>query len=263
MADVEVRADDGTTLFVRHVGEGRPVMLIAGLGGVGTFWNPVVERLGGRRLIVPDHRGTGRSGRPWGRYSIEVIAGDMERIAERLCLGPFDVVGHSTGGVIAQRLMLRGRVPVRAAVLGGTFARPDAHFHLLFRTRLAMLENAGAEASAALAHLLGYPPEWVRDNAEAVDEAVSRASAEDRRIAAARLRMLLDYCPNEDLGSIDVPTLVLGSEEDVIHPAYHQRALAEAIPGARLAMMAGGHFFPRVRPDDYASTVAAFLDEDH
>ncbi len=80
-------------------------------------------------------------------------------------------------------------------------------------------------------------------------------------IGAARIQMLLDYCPVGDLATIATPVLVLGSEADVIHPPYHQRALAQAIPGARLRMFPGGHFFPRVDPDAFAATASEFLEE--
>lgn len=41
--DRVVEADDGTRLHVEDSGSGRAVILVAGLGGVGSFWNPTVE----------------------------------------------------------------------------------------------------------------------------------------------------------------------------------------------------------------------------
>lgn len=209
---------------------------------------------------MPDHRGTGRSGRTTTGHETEVLAADIEAIVRDLDLGDLAIVGHSTGGAIAQRMLLRSRVAIERAVLSATLATPDAHFRLLFGMRLAVLESAGPEASATLAHVLGYTPEWLSDHAEEVRAAASRtADAENAEIAVARLRMLLAYDGAGDVSSIDVPVLVLGSEADIIHPAYHQRALAATIPGARLKMFPGRHFFPRSHPDLFAEALSEFF----
>ena len=43
-------------------GAGSPVLLIAGLGGVGTTWGPQTQMFAkNHTVILPDHRGTGRS----------------------------------------------------------------------------------------------------------------------------------------------------------------------------------------------------------
>lgn len=62
------------------------------------------------------------------------------------------------------------------------------------------------------------------------------------------------------LTGITVPTLVVGGTEDVLTPPRDQRALAAAIPGARLALVDGaGHASAWERPDAVAAVLADFL----
>ena len=193
-------------------------------------------------------------------YSIDKLVDDMEDIAAALALPPFVAAGHSTGGVIVQLLALRQRCPLHGVVLSATLARPDDHYHLLFRTRLAVLESAGLETSARLAGLLGYAPGWLAGHAAEIEEAAERAGSENPAIAAARIRMLLAHGGQPDFANIGVPALVLGSEEDVIHPLHHQQELAAGIPGATLRLFPGGHFFPKVHPEAVAVAIADFAD---
>lgn len=56
------------------------------------------------------------------------------------------------------------------------------------------------------------------------------------------------------------PTLVIGADEDALRSARETRALAEAIPGARLEMIAGsGHMLPLERAEELAATLTAWL----
>ncbi len=83
------------------------VMLITGLGGAGTSWGSQVGRFAERyHVIVPDHRGTGKTTRSAEGYDTKQLARDMAAIVEDLRLGPIHVVGASTGGAIAQYMAL-------------------------------------------------------------------------------------------------------------------------------------------------------------
>ena len=51
------------------------------------------------------------------------------------------------------------------------------------------------------------------------------------------------YDVRDRLGEIRMPTLIIGSPDDLLVPPFHQQQLAEAIPGAVLKMYPGGHLF--------------------
>jgi pimeloyl-ACP methyl ester carboxylesterase len=62
------------------------------------------------------------------------------------------------------------------------------------------------------------------------------------------------------LATITVPTLVVAGEEDALVPPREARALQEAIPGSRLAVIAGaGHLSNFERPDEFNARLLGFL----
>jgi len=72
----------GISLYYELLGNpaNPPVLLIAGLGGVGTSWGPQIERFAAKyHVIVPDQRGTGRTTRAADGYTTEQIAADRPR----------------------------------------------------------------------------------------------------------------------------------------------------------------------------------------
>src|SRR5215213_2437653 len=104
-------AEDGCCIYYETIGESGPrIVLIPGLGGDGRFWGGVIETLKVRyQLVVVDHRGAGRSDRPHGPYTVRQIAADVAGILT-VTGGAAHIVGHSTGGAVAQELALSHRM---------------------------------------------------------------------------------------------------------------------------------------------------------
>ncbi|MYZ47578.1 alpha/beta fold hydrolase [Propylenella binzhouense] len=257
-----VRTPDGCRIHAETEGEGHPLLLIPGLGGSAAFWNPHRSLLrDGHRLILFDHRGAGRSDRPEQRYTIEALAEDVVSVLDHFGVERAHVVGHSTGGAIGQVLALDAADRVAGLVLSGTWDRADYRFRTLFAFRAAVLERMGPAAYQDLTNILGYAPDWVNAHAPDLERATKAAAADLEPIAvtAARIRMLLDFDRSAELHRIAAPTLVVSAEDDAMVPAYHAERLAAAIPGARSVRFAGGHFYPRVRPQAFADAVLNFL----
>nr|WP_229746118.1 alpha/beta hydrolase [Rhodococcus trifolii] len=76
-----------------------PVVLVHGMGGDGYTWDRLAGDLvgHGRRVIVPDLRGHGRSAHT-ASYEFAEFGKDIERLVDHLGVDRFDIVGHSLGG---------------------------------------------------------------------------------------------------------------------------------------------------------------------
>ncbi len=259
------RAKDGCMLHFNTQGRGPAVLLIPGLGGSSAFWTATRGYLANRFCTISmDHRGAGLSDRPEGVYQIQQIADDALAVLDALGEGAVTVVGHSTGGAVAQCVTLDAPGRVSRLVLSGTWERPDARFRLMFETRLRVLNEAGPACYQELTHALCFPARWIADHRADLAAAVGSSAAAlfPLSVAAARIRMLLTIDRAAELGRIAVPTLVVGAPDDALIPFYHSERLASAIPGAKLASLAGGHFFPRVEPKAYAQLLTEFLEAD-
>ena len=98
----------GTRLRYLVGGEGPPLVLVHGLGGLGSNWRLVAPGLvTERRVVIPDLPGHGGSGRLGGTSSLDPFADAVLAVAEAEAALPAPWVGHSLGGLIALRAAVR------------------------------------------------------------------------------------------------------------------------------------------------------------
>lgn len=256
MAGAHLALPGGRRLYYQVEGEGPPLLLISGLGGLASFWNGVVPRLAARfKVVRHDHLGTGHSDAPLIDYSIEQMAGDVIALMDGLGVARAHIVGHSTGGAIAQTLALDHAARVGRLVLSAAWTRADPYLRLMFETRAEVLRRAGGAVYSRLSALLGTPAAWLREHGLATELTVVNPEIVLRRIDA-----LLRFDRVADLPRLSAPTLVICARDDLVIPAYFSEALGAAIPGARTVLVgAGGHFLPRTSPRLWLRHVLPFL----
>ena len=85
-----------------------PLILSSGLGGSGAYWTPNLEALAAsHRVILYDHRGTGRSERTLPeRLSVGDMAGDLLALMNGLGIARASLMGHAAGACIALAVAL-------------------------------------------------------------------------------------------------------------------------------------------------------------
>jgi aminoacrylate hydrolase len=235
------------------VGAGDAILFISGLGGMGAFWSAQVAAFSSLfRVLTFDHRGVGRSeGAP--PYSVAKWSDDVLALLDHAGAEKVHLVGHSTGGIIAQLFAVTHPGRVRTLVLGGTWLMPDRRFRDQFAFRKEMLASLGGEAYRMLSDLLAYP------SPEATSSAGKEMTAHEREVIAARIDALLAYDGTAIAPRIARPALVLAADDDYIVPVYHSQAVAAAIPGAKFKRChGGGHFFPKTRAADYNKALENF-----
>ena len=119
-------ASDGVQLAWREAGQGRPVILLHGLFSDAQMnWIKFghAERIaaGGFRVIMPDLRAHGLSGKPHdpANYPQLVLVRDLRELIEHLGLTEFDLGGFSLGARTVLEAVIGGVRP-RRAILSGT-----------------------------------------------------------------------------------------------------------------------------------------------
>ncbi|MFD8388798.1 alpha/beta fold hydrolase [Streptomyces sp. NPDC059680] len=95
-----VTTKDGTSIFYKDWGTGRPVVFSHGWPLNGDAWDPQAQLVAdnGFRAIVHDRRGHGRSSQTWNGNDLDTYADDLAEVIEKLDLRDIILVGHSTGG---------------------------------------------------------------------------------------------------------------------------------------------------------------------
>lgn len=253
MADLPVHrftALDGVDLAWREVGAGRPFVLLHGLMGSGArlAGEGLVAALSerGYRVIVPDLRGHGDSGRPHdpARYPPDVLADDMLALSGHLGLDDYDLAGYSMGGKLVLRLLARGARPAHAVVggqgldaLDAESNRTDGHRRLLAIVADGAAFPAGSP-EAAMA-------DWVR------------ASGVDARSVGLILDTFV-ATPADALRPVSVPTLVIVGDRD--SRGTSAGSLAALLPHGRLVPVPGDHGTALGAPE-FTSAVLEFLEK--
>src|SRR5258705_2629629 len=155
-------------IYYEEQGQGPGLMLGPGLGGQGAFWPPQVRAFARDfRVIVPDHRGAGRSTHSRIRYSVDQMAADTIALMDRLGIARAHYVGHSTGGAMGQTIAQDHPDRLLSLVLSATWPGPDAYFRRCFETRKELLLHRGFESywRGPRAHL--PPPPGVNEKGDA------------------------------------------------------------------------------------------------
>jgi len=256
--------DSGASLCVHDEGEGPLMVFISGLGGTAQFWLAQRRHFAARfRVVSFDQPGCGAAPAMSGAVAIAdlaVMAAQMlEKIAPQQV--PAVLVGHSTGGAIAQAWLTgrHGPAPARL-VLSGSWTRACPYMHSLFALRIRTLGpdcRGDLGAYADLTRLLACDP---ADMAAPLPASPVEIDPVRAATQIARIHALLAFDAESDAPGITAPTLVIGAADDRIVPIYHQRRQAGLIPGALLNVLPhGGHFYPQTRSAVFNGMLESWL----
>lgn len=281
-----------TTIFARHKGDGRPLLLLHGFPETHVMWHRVAPALAERFAVVcADLRGYGRSGKPASTpdhapYAKSAMAADMVQLMDALGFRTFSIAGHDRGARVAYRLALDHPARVeRLALLdviptGEAFSRADIRFALAFWpwSLLAQPEPLPERLIAAAPDAVvndaldnwgsdpaSFPPEVRSAYVEALsDPEAIHAICEEYR-AAAGIDFAKDMEDRAATRCIRCPTLALWSKESALDTWYEQvggplgiwRKWATDVSGHAIA---GGHFFPEQNPGETISELRTFFE---
>ena len=253
---------DCSLYYERH-GMGFPILFVSGLGGFASFWQDQIAAFAKRYEVVTfDHRGIGQSDQARIGYTVERMAADVVSLMDALRIKRAHIVGHSTGGAIAQVLAIDHPGRLASVVLSATWTKADAYFRRLFTFRKEVLLRLGPSAYLQSATLYWYPSWWIARNNEHLRqlEAQNLANFAPVEIVASRIDAMLAFDRSNELARVKTPTLVVGAEDDIVTPAYFSEELARLIPAAEVKLFPrGGHFLVHVRAREFGNAVLPFL----
>jgi pimeloyl-ACP methyl ester carboxylesterase len=246
---------DGTEIAYREAGEGPPLICLAGGPGRDAAYLGNLGGLdAGRRLVIPDSRGTGQTppaGDP-AEYAFPRLAEDLEALRESLGLEQIDVLAHDAAAATAQAYAASHGERLRRMVLVTPGSRLQGELpedaREIFESRSA--EPWWPEAMAALRDIeTAEDMDRVKELLLAVAPMAYGRWDEPQRAHAATEPGQLNPVPRagfwqgvgeparkallERLRGVDSPVLVITGDRDAVSGIRAGKVVAESFPQGR------------------------------
>ena len=245
----------GLQVSYKTAGEGPVILILHGWGRGSDSWVEVQTKLAqaGHRVVVPDLPGFGKSNPPPTVWGVDDYVKFVKVFAEQLSLETFVLLGHSFGGQIALKFalkhpgMLQGLILYAAAVI----RRPPS----------LKAQTIGVFTKGGNAVLSIWPLSFLKPLAKKL--LYRTLGNTDYLYEKGIMKEVREKVLREDLSpyfsKLQISTLILWGENDVITPLKDARMIHKAIPGASLAIVPGvGHRIHRDRPDEASKNILEF-----
>jgi non-heme chloroperoxidase len=248
-----ITTKDGTQIFYKDWGSGRPIVFSHGWPLDADAWDAQMLFLGaqGFRVIAHDRRSHGRSTQTWQGNDMDTYADDLATLLDTLDITEAMLVGHSTGGgEVAHYIGRHGTRRVAKAVLIGavppimlkTAANPGG---LPMEVFDGIRAGVVGDRSQFYKDLATPFYSYNRPNAKISQGVIDAFWLQGMRggvkgqYDCVKQFSEVDY--TEDLKKFDVPTLVLHGDDDQIVPIDDAgRLTAKIVKNATLKVYEGG-----------------------
>ncbi|MCE4226987.1 alpha/beta hydrolase [Methylobacterium sp. C25] len=268
-----IAAHDGTQLFFKDWGSGRPVVLIHGWPLDADMWEfqQLALTEAGLRTVAYDRRGFGRSDQTWGGYDYDTLADDLKSVLDALDLQDVALVGFSMGGGEIARYMSRhGGARVTRTVLVSAVTpymlkaadNPKGVDASVFDGMIAGLKNDRPNFMATFSKtffgvgMLSSPV-----SSELIQWTGNLAMLASSKATIASVTAFGETDFRADMSAFHVPTLVIHGDADQTVPIdVSGKATAASIPDAELVIYGGApHAVPFTHAERLNRDLITFL----
>lgn len=258
MRRVRVRPDLELAYAEHGDRDGPPVVLLPGYADSHRFFEPLLPHLPGLRVLALTLRGHGDSDKPASGYDLPTLAGDVLGFLDALSLDRVVLVGHSSGGLVAQQLCCEHPDRIRGQVLVGA----PLDLRDLRPPFADVVERMTDPVDPELVReVMGTLP--LTDPAvtpEYVEEMVAESAKVPAHVWRTALEELRSATPPTEGEVPDVRTMVVAGADDLLLGSDSQESLAEAW-GARLVVLSdAGHLVAWEQPEAVGAGLTAFAE---
>lgn len=255
-----------STFNVAVEGSGQPILFVHGFPLDHSMWRFQFDEFSKRnQVICPDLPGFGQSPRGGVPLSMQSIADDLSKLLDALAIDePVVFCGLSMGGYVGWQFWKHHRQRLSHLVACNTRAANDAPE--VARARRIAAQSVRQTGSQTVADTMIEKLFYQFDdpaNKQIVDsvyEVIMNTDAES--IANGQLAMAARSDATHGLAAIDVPTLFVVGEHDVITPPEEMRQNSDLAPCSKLmTIKKAGHMSPLEQPIEFNRGLREFLDE--
>lgn len=248
-------------------GEGHPLLLISGLNcDHAILWHGVKEALAkDYQVITYSPRGIAPSSSPDAAYTVEQMADDASALLSKLGISSANVIGYSMGGMIAQALAVRHPDKVDNLIIAASAPRISTLNRLVcLNCQKILAHGVPREDAQALMVPWFFSNTFLTNLVEGkLPNPMPRLEPQMPQTPHGLLHQfqaLANFDMRPMLANINVPTLIISGEKDLLMPIEDARELERLIPDARLVVIPhAGHLLIHEQPDVFLQMVSAFM----
>lgn len=252
---------NGIDIHYEISGKGPWVTLAHSLATDLTLWDALAAELGKQFTVLRyDARGHGKTGVPEGPYDFPLLVGDLVGLLDALQIGRTHFVGLSMGGMLGQHFALTHPERLDKLVIVSSTSRVPPEGRGLWDERIAVARAQGMQAHVEATLARWFTAPWRAAHPEVMARIGALVAATPVAGFAGWGAAICSLDLTERLGAIKAPTLVVCGADDPGTPPAANRAIAEAIPGARLEIVPNAsHQLPVEQAETFTRLLLDFL----
>ena len=242
-------------------GGGEAVLLAHAIGCDHRMWDELAAALAPRfRVLAFDARGHGRSPLPARPWSLADMAEDAVRLLDKLGVARAHWVGLSMGGMVGQAFALAHADRLAKLVIANSTSSYGKDGRALWDNRIRLVTDGGLASIRDMVAARYFSPAFSAAHPEVVQRVMARflETRAEGYVGCCEAIREMDFLG--DLPRIAAAALVIAGEQDQGTPIAMSQAIADRVPGARLAVISGAsHLSALEKPAAFNALVAGFL----
>ncbi len=272
---------NGTSLFIREMGSGSPIIIIHGGPGLNhSYFLPHLNSLATKyRLIFYDQRACGNSSGSLDstQMSLSLFVEDIEEIRKSLKLGKIGILAHSWGGLVAMNYASKYSENLSALILSNSVSPKFGEFEKETNQRLklrisaedsilrseilksAEFKTGNLESYTKLFKLSFKPSFYYSSSLEKMQLILPGDFLAKRKVLFFMTKELSEYDFYDNLKIISCPVLVIHGSYDGM-PLNLSQKIHACIPNSKLIVIKNAGHFPFIdKPKKFSAVVSQFL----
>jgi 3-oxoadipate enol-lactonase len=233
---------NGIDIYYEVHGEGEPLVLIPYLAAdQACYAFQTADYAKHFTCFTVDLRGAGRSGKPPGTYTTELLADDIAAFMRAAHIDRAHVAGLSLGAATGMWLAAKHPARVKSLSLHSAWASSDPFLRVVVEGWRIMAQALGSVTDMAIKGIFPwcFTPELYASRPDYIESLAEFVRSRPMPPVDAFLRQseaVLTHDAREMLGSIEAPTLITFGQRDVVTSTRFAGPLQDEIPDSELVV---------------------------
>ncbi len=212
------------------------------------------------QVLVYDCRGMWQSDHPEEHYSMEQHAHDLSELLARLNIEQAHIAGISYGSEVSMMFALKYPHKTKSLLVFDGVSQIDPLLRSFGDMWIAAAEQKNATLLLKVTTPLNFSEEWLVKNHKILPILEEKYRQLDFEAFLRLMESFYDFNITESLEQIQVPTLVVVGEKDILKTREYSEKISKLIPGAEFFVVPGsGHALCLEKPHEFNSLVMGFV----